>query len=95
MPKKYVIRSPRYMWGKYINASPHEPQVIELPDDIKPGHGMVPYEDGPLPPAEKLKPHYSDAAKPTGQTSADVQSRPLQDKEPVKPKSRRTSDSDV
>ncbi|HWV38852.1 MAG TPA: hypothetical protein VN033_10300 [Vulgatibacter sp.] len=54
MPK-YWIRSPRYINGVYIFASPEFPAEVELPEGTKVDPGLAPFDEKP----EKPVPHFA------------------------------------
>ena len=35
---KFIAKAPAFILGQYIVASPQQPAVIELPNDVKPDH---------------------------------------------------------
>lgn len=92
---KYVIRASRFIDGKFVEASPSKPAVIELPDHIKPDAELEPHKGGEPRPSE-LNKHFAGAAThvmssperfstPSEKPQAQAQGKPKRaaDNEPV------------
>lgn len=82
MPK-YVIRSPRYIDGEYINASPEKPAIIAVSDKVKPDAGMKALGAGERPEPERLRPPHAGTRTGSAPPSHELDHAAVEEAEPT------------
>lgn len=71
MGKKYLTTSPRYIGGKYIDASPEKPAIVEVPDGVKPDSRLIELDkDGKPVGYQKPKAHFAEKKGGAAPTAA-------------------------